>query len=113
MDGTAEEVQRVRSLIKHRVIPDDDVIFHDGFLYIISQTRKASLDDDPEYKLDVLCLCPEYDDPLSLKDIAEKYPKVTKVIWEDWMVGKVFNYKNHSGEGEEAWEHTGETIGFV
>lgn len=97
--------------IEHDNKDDDEVIFYDGFLYIISSFRKGEIQ---KYEIDVVCLCPEYDDPMSLVDIKEKYPNVHKVIYEDWRNGYVFNYGNHRDENKNRiWERVGTTYGFA
>lgn len=98
--------------IEHNNKDDDKVIFYDGFLYIISTFFHKPT--KPEYKIDVICLCPEYDDPMSLVDIQRKYPNVHKVIYEDWRNGYVFNYGNHRDENNNRiWERVGTTYGFA
>ena len=97
---------------------DEDVVFYDGFLYIISEDEEAHIDSEgykeAKYSLKVICLCPEYDEPLSLKDIAERYPKVEKVLYEDCLRGAIYNYGNHGSEpNAEMWEKTGETLGYA
>ena len=97
----------MRTLNEHKVIPDNEVVFYDGFLYIIS--RK-----EDKHECECLCLCCEYDDPVSLADIAEKYPNVHKVIFEDAFRGSVYNYRNHMvDKNAEDWEQVGETIGYA
>ena len=96
---------------------DDKVYFTDGILYIISQ----KLDDTFNYVCECkkICLCPEYDHPISLRDIEMKYPDVFKVIYDDALHGKVYNFGNHRGDktctGEpcELWECVGETRGYA
>lgn len=101
----------------NKITPDEEVIFYDGFLYIISATEvyeKGEMYSKIKYNLDVICLCPEYDDPISLKDIRESHPFVHKVLYEDYMFGKIFNYNNHKTDDEEKkWEEYGVTMGFV
>ena len=84
-----------------------DVIFYDGFLYVISVTGEY---EDIKHSLDFLCITPQYDEPMSLKDIAERYPKVKKVLYENYMVGGVYNYGNHE---PGIWERVGSTVGFA
>lgn len=103
----------MRDLTKGYTINDEDVVFYDGFLYIISCINPAWVEEEeyhePEYSIDVLCLSPEHDEPLSLKDIVEKYPNVEKLLYEDCLKGKIYNYGNHG----DIWEKTGETLGYV
>lgn len=97
--------------IEHNNKDDDEVIFYDGFLYIISSYQEDRI---TKYEIDVVCLCPEYDDPISLIDIQRKYPNVHKVIYEDWRNGYVFNYGNHRDENKNGiWERVGTTYGFA
>lgn len=96
--------------IDHKEIPDDEIVFYDGFLYIIS-----SFDNGEETKceIDFIVLCPEYDDSISLVDIQNKYPNVRKVIFEDWLKGSIYNYGNHRKDKNKLWERVGTTVGFA
>lgn len=98
--------------------PDDEVVFYDGFLYIISREEVATADGwgKMEYSIDVKCLCPEYDEPITLADIAKNYPNVEKVIYDDAMRGCVYNHGNHKtihDPNAEAWELVGTTMGYA
>lgn len=87
------------NLTQGEYIPDEEVIFDDGILYIIhgeTYCRQIVLS--------------EYDKPISLSEIAKRYPKVKKVIFDDAMQGYVFNYGNHKNE---TWECVGTTIGYA
>lgn len=100
----------MRILGENKVIPDNEVIFYDGFLYIIS----ISGEDRENVECDRICLCAEYDEPITLSDIAERYPNVHKVIFDDALRGYVYNYKNHRIEdNNEAWEQVGTTLGYA
>jgi hypothetical protein len=108
----------MRDCTNGNVKADEDVVFYDGFLYIISQLDEPYSDSEgcheAKYDIDVICLCPEYDDPLSLKDIAEKYPRVEKVLFEDCLRGILFNYGNHRySKNAEMWEKVGDTLGYA
>lgn len=94
------------------IIPDDEEIFYDGILYVISRVRyvESGVEKSKHY-IDVKVLTAPYDDPISLADIREKYPYVRKVIFDDALRGAVYNYKNHrDGEG---WEEVGITKGYA
>jgi hypothetical protein len=95
----------MKSMKNGRVVPDEDVLFYDEIIYIIC-------DEVEGFSCHQLVLCPQYDGPTSLLDIAEKYPNVRKVIAESYLKGQIFNYNNHPKE-DEKWELVGETIGFV
>ena len=49
-------------------IPDDEVIFYDGMLYIISRDKSGYIDaeglHEDEYSIVHKCICPEYDEPI-------------------------------------------------
>ena len=110
-------------MTKCEIIPDDEVVFYDGFLYIISCLTVGHFDGkmfvEDKYGIDVICLTPPYTEPLTLKDIAEKYPKVQKVFYDDAMRGYVYNYGNHrnetykDGSKSEMWELVGTTLGYA
>ena len=107
----------MRNLKRNEVKPDNEVWFADGFLYIISGKNrlKAPSLEDVEWSVDVICLHPEFDSPMNLVDIKNAYPDVVKVIHEDFLHGEVYTYGNHKHEknNDEAWELTGETLGFA
>ena len=71
----------------------------DGIVYIIEEEKTTKI-----------ILNAEFDNPISLEDIAQKYPKVVIVLFEDFLNGKVFRYNNY-GKGE--WCLVGRTIGFA
>lgn len=97
-----------------KLVPDENVVFYDGFIYVISAMDCLERNVlNRRYSLDVILLCPEYDDPVSLVDIKNKYPFVCKVLHEDMLSGEVYNYGNHKRHAEEYWELTGETVGFA
>lgn len=100
----------MRDMINNKTIPDDEVIFYDGFVYIISRSYLSMNPTDNIHSIDAFCLCPEYDDPMSLKDIAEKYPNVIIVLHEDWRKGFVYRYGNYT---KDEWALTGTTTGFA
>lgn len=111
----------MRDLTNGKVTNDNEVVFYDGFLYIISVTKEPYVENyelhDAEYAIDVKCMNAGYDEPVSLAQIAEKYPNVRKVIFDDAMRGYVYNYGNHSHDKEEKnvemWELVGTTIGYA
>ena len=93
---------------------DNEEIFYDGFLYIIRCTEKGYFGEygehEPQYAVEVKCLTPEYDEPWTLEDIAREYPDVRKVIFDDAIHGKVYNYGNHK---DCEWELVGNTLGYA
>lgn len=93
--------------------PDDKVIFDDGILYIICQQEDEE-GIPHEIFGETLFLDAEYDAPISLADIKEKYPKVRKVVFEKPLHGEEYTYGNHKGEkNTEIWEKTGENKGYA
>lgn len=92
----------------------NDVTFLDGYLYIIQETEQPYFEGEEyheaKYTLDVKLIQAEYDKPVKLSDIARDYPKVGKVLYEDYLRGAIYNYQNHS-KGE--WEKVGTTLGFA
>lgn len=91
---------------------DGEMIFCDGILYIIQRWTDAN--GYERFQVTNLILDGQYDKPISLEQIAKKFPKVFKVIFEDALMGYVFNYGNHKDEkGAEAWELVGTTIGYA
>ena len=89
---------------KGKIYNDEEPIFYDGNLLIISESGNLCTATK-------LSLEPQYDNPLSLDDIAEQYPYVKKVLYDSWRSGMIFNYMNH--KDGEPWELVGTTIGFV
>lgn len=51
----------------------------------------------------------QYDEPITLTDIIERYPKTEIVIAENGFAGVVYRYGNNG----EIWEQVGETIGYA
>ena len=92
------------SAISGNCKPDEEVVFISGFLYIICRDEKGN------YDLGVITIDPEYDEALSLKDIAERYPNVKKVLHDDYLDGEIFSYGNYN-KGE--WVQYGTTRGFA
>lgn len=111
----------MRDLTNGQITPNNEVVFYDGFLYIIIQTKEGYLSEkefvEDEYAIEVKCMNAEYDKPITLADIAEKYPKVKKVIFEDALRGYVYNYGNHAFEKNkenlEMWELVGTIVGYA
>ena len=102
----------MKNLLNGEIVPDDEVVFYDGLLYIIGYADMHKRSAYCEH----LCLCCEYDEPLTLKDIAEKYKNVHKVIFEGGLHGEVYNYMNHKTVHDpdaEAWEQVGTTVGYA
>lgn len=101
----------MKSMYGGKEIPDDEVLFYDGFLYIIVEHRW--IEDGKENHCAVLvekCIHPEFDEPISLADIARDYPDVIKVLHDDWLEGELYSYGNYE-KGE--WVQYGQTRGFA
>ena len=97
-----------------RTVSDNEYVFRDGNLYIIciSDTEKDEKGSRTG-QTHMICLDPQYDEPISLVEIEKDYPDVKKVIHELGLSGKVFTYGNHVHSGGEPWEMTGTTVGFA
>lgn len=94
----------MKSMITNEEIPDEEVIFMDGFLYIICR-------NDEGYSIGVTIIDPQYDETfLTLKDIADRYPYVKKVIHDSYLEGEIYSYGNYK-KGE--WVQYGTTRGFA
>lgn|GEM_PF-5354143 len=63
-----------------------------------------------EFGTEVIYHHGEYDKPITLADISEKYPLVRMVISESGLDGKVYRYGNHE---VGVWEEVGTTIGYA
>jgi len=85
--------------------PDDEVLFDDGILYIICHDL-----DNGELSIGKQTLDPEYDEPISLEELALRYPEVDLVIHEDMFSGEMYRYNNY---GDNEWWQTGQTRGFA
>ena len=105
----------MRILGENKVIPDDEVVFYDGFLWVITENMiKIGNTKLEKVECHKICLCAEYDEPITLADITETFPTVHKVIFDDALRGYVYNYKNHRVEdNNEAWEQVGTTLGYA
>ena len=83
--------------------PDDECLFVDGVLYILCREGEG-------YSIGVECVDCQYGEPVSLADIAQRYPNVFLLIHDSWLNGEVFRYDNY---GEKEWTQTGQTRGFA
>lgn len=102
-----------RTKFPSQIISDDNYVFQDGTLYIISIPKdEHKKDTTSKPSIDILYLT-EFDNPISLADIPKKYPDVRKMMFESYMSGEIFTYKNHSAQNAHDWELTGTTIGYV
>lgn len=95
---------------------DGNVVFYDGFLYIIC--REIDGVDDFGYEqeihsIDVKTLIPESGECYSLAEILMRYPSVVMVIHDNYTRGEVYRYGNHKVNGVKVWEKVGTTIGFI
>ena len=93
-------------LLKDGYKNSEDVRCVDGFVTILLKP-KSFIGKGNYIKL---CIQPEYDEPITLKDIAEKYPDVYMVIFEGLLNGEIYNYGNHK---EGLWEKIGRTDGYA
>lgn len=93
----------MKSMITNIEIPDEEAVFMDGILYIICR-------NDESYSIGVTIIDPQYDDFLTLKDIADRYPDVIKVIHDSYLEGEIYSYGNYK-KGE--WVQYGTTRGFA
>lgn len=62
------------------------------------------------YGVEVIYHDGEFDPPITLRSIKEKYPDVKMVIAEGPTEGKVYRYGNHL---DNYWEQVGKTIGYA
>ena len=100
----------MKDLMTNKEKPDEEVKFYDGFLWIICLDNTITGEYAGVGTVYRICLCPEYDEPISLKDIANKYPKVRRVIFDDLLTSRIYSRGNHV-DGE--WEKIGETLGYA
>lgn len=91
---------------------DGDVVFYDGFLYIISRhiEKFDKTGFESKYRLDVKTLIPECQECYSLAEILLRFPDVIMVIHDDWLRGEIYRYRNHK---DGVWEKVGMTVGFT
>lgn len=64
----------------------------------------------PDETSKIIYHCAQYDDPITLNDIKERYPSVRIVIAESGLSGKVYRYGNHD---TGKWEIVGTTEGYA
>lgn len=100
-------MKNIYSLKITKDIPDNEVVFQDGILFIICA---YGTEEDCECHQIHINAQHRPETVMSLKDIVEKYPTVSKVIHEGMLHGEVYAYGNHK-MGE--WEQVGETIGYA
>lgn len=95
----------MKSMYGYEEIPDDGVLFDDGILYIICHDL-----DNGALSIGKQTLDPKYDEPISLEEIALRYPEVELVIHEDFLSGEMYRYNNY---GDNEWWEVGRTRGFA
>ena len=95
----------MKSMYCSKEIPDDEVLFDDGILYIICHDL-----DNGALSIGKQTLDSQYDEPISLEEIALRYPEVELVIHEDFLSGEMYRYNNY---GDNEWWQTGQTRGFA
>lgn len=93
----------MKSLYCGDEIPDDEYLFDDGVLYLICAEENG-------LSVGEIYLNPERDEPLSLAEIALRYPDIEMLIHDDMFSGEVFRYDNY---GKKEWTQTGQTRGFA
>ena len=89
----------MKSFYQAGSIPDDEVLFGDGILWIVCKDGVAKIVIDPQY-----------DNTISLEDIALRYPNVEIVIHEEALSGEVYRYDNYC---DKEWWQTGQTRGYA
>jgi len=87
-----------------------DIVFGSGILEIMAETIEPSgtaFTITSEKRI----INEEYDEPVRLSDIREKYPtaNMITVIAESALQGWVFRFGNHG----EFWEQIGNTAGYA
>ena len=85
--------------IGYRVEDPRRVVCADGIIYVVEESKTTKI-----------ILNAEYDKPISLEEIAQKYPAVEIVMFEDFLEGKIFRYGNYA---PHTWNFVGRTIGFA
>lgn len=91
-----------------KIIPDCNVTFTDGVLYII-ETHSLNFTTPTKIHLHG-----EFGDCVSLCEIERKYPDVEMVIYENASKGCVYRYGNHRYEPDaQMWEEVGTTRGYA
>ena len=92
-----------------KITDPNEVAFDDGIVYVICED-KVPFTGNQKLHGEAIYLDGEYDDPITLEDIAKAHPDVRKVIFDSALKGKVYSYGNHE-KGE--WEECGETRGYA
>lgn len=83
----------------HEEIPDSEYLFCDGILTIVCNDGVARM-----------AITEQYDEPISLEDIVQRYPTVNIVIHEEALSGEVFRYNNYK---DNEWWEVGRTRGYA
>ena len=90
------------------IIPDCNVTFTDGVLYIIESKGLNFA------TAKVMHLHGDFGDSITLPEIERKYPDVELLIYEDATKGCVYRYGNHRYEPDaQMWEEVGTTRGYA
>jgi len=80
-------------------VPDSDYLFEEGILTVICKEGVGRI-----------LLDTQYDEPVSLADIAQRYPEVDMLIHEDVFSGEVFDYDRYA---DDTWWLVGKTRGYA
>lgn len=80
-------------------VPDDEYLFEEGILTVICKEGVGKI-----------YLNEEFDDPIDLSEIVQRYPEVDMLIHEDMFSGEVFDYNRY---GEGGWFLVGKTRGYA
>jgi hypothetical protein len=80
-------------------VPDSEYLFEEGILTVICKEGVGRI-----------ILDTQYDEPISLEDIVQRYPEVDMLIHEDMFSGEVFDYNRY---GDGGWFLIGKTRGYA
>jgi len=80
-------------------VPDNEYLFTDGIITVVCADGVGKI-----------MLSGDMDEPVSLADIAQRYPEVDMLIHEDMFCGEVFDYNRY---GDGGWFLIGKTRGFA
>ena len=94
----------MKDLISYKNIPDEHIAFADGILHIIQGNG-----EEGDQRCTKIIMLAEFDQPLLLSQIRNRFPDAYLIIWENYLRGDIYRYGNHGVE----WERIGDTVGFA
>lgn len=93
-----------------RIKDDNELDLCDAIITIIYPAGEVTEDHKEEWKCERIYHCGEFDEPITLRSIKERYPdRFIMVISDHGLHGEIYSYGNHG----DFWEKVGDTQGYA